>query len=342
MRRVFALCLALTLALSLGVTALAEEGKATADYRSEEALADITIEKLYELLGSGDPDLYPQETLTFTAQPDPANPDGTNLTIDPLVVAGNADQALTIHLPVYSLVGTYRYTITETTQEEKQGVTYSEEAIAVTVLVTYNYEEEKLDTQIVLSTQAEEGKVDTFVNTYEVGRLTLSKNVTGNLGDRDVYFDIEVTFTAPKAVASDIPVTGGSHGENPQVIAVSDWQEGESGWTCTKVFRLKDSDTLTFADIPAGISYGVEEDEKHLVGEDGFDVNSAPDTDYTVTYTGQTGTVETDTTAEAAVTNEKKTTVETGVLLDSMPYVLMVTGCAAGLLVVFGRKRREV
>ena len=256
MKRAFAWALALVMALSMGVTALAEEGKATADYRSEACLADITIEKLYEVLGSEDPDLYPRETLTFVSQPDGANPDGTNLTIDPLMVTGNADQALTIHLPVYSLVGTYRYTITETPQEEKQGVTYSQEAIAVTVLVTYNYTQEKLDTQIVLSTQSEDGKVDTFVNTYEVGRLTLSKTVTGNLGDRDVYFDMEVTFTSPKPVASDIPVTGGSHGENPTVIAVSDWQEGESGWTCTKLFRLKDS-------LSIGVAYGTA---SHVVG----------------------------------------------------------------------------
>lgn len=344
MRRLFAMLLALAMVFSMSVTAFADEtGKATADYRSEEKVADITIKKLYELNSSENAQLYPQETLSFTAVPEDSNPDDSNLTIDPLVVAGNADQKLTIHLPVYSLVGTYKYTITETTPEEKQGVVYSEAAIAVTVLVTYNYEEEKLDTEIVLSTQTEdgEGKVDTFVNRYDVGKLTLSKTVTGNLGAKDVYFDLHVTFTSPKAVASDIPVSGGSYEDNADVIAVEDWTEGETGWTCTKVFKLKDSDLLTFADIPAGISYTVEEDEKHLVG-DSFDVNSAPDTDYTVTYTGETGTIAACETAEAAVQNEKKTAVETGVILDSMPYVLMLTGAAAGLILVFGKKRYEV
>lgn len=345
MRRILAMLLALTLVFSMSAAAFAAEtGKATADYRSEEKVADITIEKLYEINASDNALLYPQETLSFTAVPDAANPDSTNLTIDDLVVAGNADQALTIHLPVYSLVGTYKYTITETTVEEKQGVTYSEAAIAVTVLVTYNYEEEKLDAQIVLSTVTEdgEGKVDTFVNQYDVGKLTLSKTVTGNLGAKDVYFDIEVTFNSEKAVASDIPVTGGSWEENPDVIAISDWTQGDGGWTCTKVFKLKDSDLLTFADIPAGVSYSVEEDAKHLVGEDGFDVNSDPDTDYTVTYSGETGTIEAAATAEAAVENEKKTAVETGVILDSMPYVLMLTAAAAGLVLLSGKKRYEV
>ena len=344
MKRIAVSLLALMLVLSMSLTAFAAEtGKATADYRSEERIADITIEKLYEINASENPELYPQETLTFAATPDASNPDGTNLTVDPLVVTGNAGQQLTLRLPVYSQVGTYKYTIAETTEEEKQGVTYSDQVIAVTVLVTYNYAEEKLDTQIVLGTgEAADAKVDTFVNQYDVGKLTLTKTVTGNLGAKDVYFDIEVTFNSPKVVASDIPITGGSGEGNPETIAISDWVEGEDGWTCTKVFKLKDTDTLTFADIPAGITYAVEEDGKHLVGDDGFDVNSAPDTDYTVSYTGQTGSITAGETAEAAVQNEKKTTVETGVLLDSAPYVMMLTGAVAGLIVIFGKKRFEV
>lgn len=353
MRRTLALMLAFVLVLSISATAFAAEtdGKATADYRSEAVTADILIEKLYQINGSDSAELYPSETLIFTAAPDASNPDSTNLTIEPLTVTGNTNQALTVQLPVYSQVGTYKYTITETTEKEMQGVTYSADAIAVTVLVTYNYAEEKLDTQIVLSTKTpgnqstdadEDGKVDTFINQYDVGSLTLEKTVTGNLGAKDVYFDISVTFTSPKEVASVIGITGGSHAENPQTIAIADWEASEEGWSCTKVFKLKDSDMLTFSDIPAGINYTVEENARHLVGEDGFDVNSAADTDYTVTYTDETGTIATGETAAAGVKNEKSTSVETGVLLDSMPYLLMITAAAAGLIVIFGKKRYEI
>lgn len=355
MRKFFAMLLALTMVLSVSATAFAAETeeKLPEDYTSEAVTADALIEKLYQVNGSENPDLYPSETLTFEATPDESNPDTTNLTIEPLVVSGNANQALTIQLPVYTQVGIYKYTISETTTQEMQGVTYSDDAIAVTVLVTYNYETEKLDTQIVLSTKTsgdqssdanEDGKVDTFVNQYDVGTLTLSKTVTGNLGAKDVYFDIHVTFTSPEKVASDIPVTGGSHESNTAVIAIADWEEAEEGegYTCSKTFKLKDSDLLTIADIPAGVSYAVEEDAKHGLGDDGFDVNSATDTDYTITYTDESGTIETGVTSAAAVQNEKKTTVETGVLLDSMPYVLMFTAAAAGLIVIFGKKRYEI
>lgn len=344
MRRVFATLLALTLVLSMATGAFAAE-TSTTDYRSEAKTADITVKKLYEVTGSASAELYPAEVLTFTATPDTANPDTTaNLTIEPLTVQGSTNQTLTINLPVYSKVGTYKYTIAETTDKEMQGVTYSTAEIAVTVLVTYNYEDECLDTQIVLGTgEAADAKVDTFVNKYDVGTLKLTKTVTGNLADQDVYFDIHVTFTSPKEVASAIPVTGGSHEDYPTTIAITDWTkaEGSDVYTCTKTFKLKHGDTLTFSDIPAGVTYAVEEDAKHGVGES-FDVNSASDTDYTATYSGQNGTIAADTAAEAKVQNEKKTTVETGVLLDSMPYVLMLTAAAAGLIVLFGKKRYEV
>lgn len=353
MRRLLAMMMALLLVIPMGTTVFAAEteGKPTADYRSEEKTADILIEKLYQIHGSDNAELYPVETLTFEADPDDSNPDTTNLTIAPLAVTGNTNQALTITLPVYSKVGTYKYTISETTDKEMQGVTYSEDAIAMTVLVTYNYAEEKLDTQIVLSSTTagdqssdanEDGKVDTFINQYEVGQLTLEKTVTGNLGAKDVYFDIEVTFTSGKEVASAIPVTGGSYEGNPSVIVVEDWEEAGGSWTCTKVFKLKDSDMLTFADLPKGVSYAVKEAAKHGVGEDGFDVNSATDTDYTVTYTGETGTIATGETAAACVKNEKSTSVDTGVLLDSAPYVLMMTAGAAGMIILLGKKRYEI
>ena len=110
MRRTFAMLMALMLVFSISATAFAAETP-TADYRSEAGAADILIEKLYRINGSDNAELYPSETLTFTATPDESNPDDTNLTIDPLVVTGNANQTLTVNLPVYSQVGTYKYTI---------------------------------------------------------------------------------------------------------------------------------------------------------------------------------------------------------------------------------------
>lgn len=347
MRKFFAAVLALTMVLSISAAAFAAE---TADgYVSAERTAEITVKKLYNVIGSQNASLYPQETLTFVSTPGDNNPDATNLIIAPLTVSGNSNQNLTITVPSYSQVGTYHYTLTEAVPTNKtQGVSYSEAEIAVTVLVTYDYENDCLQSEIVLGTgEAAEGKLDTFTNQYDVGTLTLSKTVEGNLGDRNTYFDIHVTFHSVLKVASDIPVTGGSYAENPKTLAADKWVETADGFTYTETFKLKHSDTLTFSDIPKDVTYTVVEDAKHGVGTDGFSVNSAGDTDYTVSYDNGTskdgtGTIASNATVAQKVTNEKKTTVETGVLLDSMPYVLMLTVAFAGIIVLFGKKRYEV
>lgn len=340
MRKVFAAMLALAMVLSLPLGALAAE--TGEGYVSESRVAEVSIKKLYTLVGAQSEALYPRETLTFTSTQGEKNPDDTNLTIAPLTVAGNSDQKLVITLPSYSKVGTYRYTITEDVPEQKaQGVVYSDAKVEVTVLVTYDYENQCLQSQVVLGTgTAGEGKLDTFTNRYDLGTMELTKTVTGNLGDQSVYFDIHVRFHSVEKVASDIAVSGGSHESNPTVIGAAEWKATEDGYVCEKTFHLKHSDTLTFGDVPAGVSYTVVEDEKHLVGNDGFDVNSATDTDYSVTYEGGgSGQIAAAGTARETVVNEKKTTVETGVLLDSMPYLLMFTAGLAGVLMLLGKKR---
>lgn len=347
MRKFFVMVLALVMVLSLSAAAFAAE-PSTDDYRSEAKTADVVIKKLYTLSGAADTALYPAETLTFTSTPGDSNPDKTvNLTVEPLEVKGNSDQKLTIKLPVYSKVGTYQYTIQESTAQKMQGVVYTEAEIAVTVLVTYNYGANKLDTKIVLSTSnGANGKVDTFENQYNLGTLTLRKDVTGNLGNKDAYFDIHVTFTAEKEVASDISVTGGSYAENPGTIGADQWKaettEGKTAYTCTKLFKLRDGETLTFANVPQGVTYAVVEDAKHGLEGGAMDPNSAADTDYTVTYTNGTGEVETAKTTAIIVTNDKSTDVPTGVSLDSVPYILMLTAAAAGLMVLLGKKRYEI
>ena len=342
MRRFAAFALALLLAFSLPAFLLTAQADTT-DYRSEEKTADVVIKKLYKLNGAADTALYPAETLTFSSTPGTNNPDqNANLTVDPLEVKGNANQVLTIHLPVYSQVGTYQYTIREAVDKKMQGVTYTDAQIDVTVLVTYNYEAKKLDTKIVLSTvNSAGGKVDTFENQYGLGALTLQKEVTGNLGDQDAYFDIRVSFAAEKQVASDIAVRGGSHEDNLHVLKKESWKAADGRYTCTQVFKLRHGETLTFENVPQGISYAVEEDSRHGLQGSTLDPNSAGDTDYSVSYTNETGTVETAKTTAIMVTNHKNTDVPTGVELDAVPYILMLAAAGLGGMLLLGRKRYD-
>lgn len=329
MKKLFAMLLAVVMILSLATVGFAAEEETT---MVSDATTFEAIFKAYEVVGT-EADVFPAETLKFTVVADATNPDATNLTIADLAVTGATAQKLVINVPSYSKVGVYKYTISETAGNT-QGVTYTADTIDVTVLVTFNYDENKLDTKIVLSTPAEtEGKVDTFTNTYEVGKLTVNKTVSGNLADQSVEFEMTVTFKAEGPVLSPVTCTAS---EGTEVIAGDGWTEK------TVTINVKHGETVTFENIPAGVTYEVVEAAKHGLEGGSLDVNSAADTDYTVTYTDATGTISADAACEAKVVNEKKTDVDTGIVLDSMPYVVILAVACFGMFTMMTKKRYEV
>ncbi|MDO4649150.1 MAG: hypothetical protein Q4B26_10920, partial [Eubacteriales bacterium] len=84
----------------------------------------------------------------------------------------------------------------------------------------------------------------------------------------------------------------------------------------------------TFANVPAGVTYTVVEDD---YSKDG----------YTTSKTGDTGTMD-DKEATAAFTNDKVGDVDTGINLDSLPYILILVVIAGAAVAFFVSKRRTV
>ena len=331
MKKILSIVLALVMILSLSTVVFAAGVEAENSLKSEAVSAAITLDKVYDVIGSTDANLFPAETLKFTVVAGENNVDTEMITVDDLVVTGNDDQTIKINLPVYDTVGLYEYTITENAGTA-QGVVYADAEISVKVLVTYNYEAGKLDTQIVLNTLVDGEKVDTFTNEYNVGHLTVQKTISGNLASDSQYFEMTVAFAAEGTVASDITVSGGSNGSNPTTIA-KDWT-GEKNVT----IYLKADETLTFNNIPAGVTYTVTESAAHAA-EDATGADASKG--YTVEYTDETGAIEANETAAAVVNNDKGTTVETGIALDSMPYI-MILAVVAGAFVLTSFKKREI
>lgn len=323
-KKILAAMLALVLALAMGTAALAEGEPLSSDPASYEAVI-----KTYLLTGATDAALYPAETLNFISTPAQDNPDTTNLTVDPLAVTGNANQKLTINVPSFTKVGLYHFTIAETAGAT-QGVTYTGDTVAVSVLVAYNYDEGKLDATVGV-TQINDGKKDTFTNAYGVGHLTVDKTVSGNLAKKDQPFTLHVTFASDKAVLS--PITYGGN----QTITPADWTQSDNGWTVARDIELAaDGAVVTFANIPAGVTYTVAEDAKHAAADpNGSDGSKG----YTVTYTGEQGAIAANATAQAVVNNHKSAVVDTGVSLDNLPYVLLLALAVVGLGVFVARKR---
>ena len=181
-----------------------------------------------------------------------------------------------------------------------------------------------------------DNKVTGIVNKYDSGTLTVEKEVSGNLASREQLFDIDVTFTKEtgKTVGSTI-----SYGGDKSIAPA--W----TGDSVTVTVQLKDGDTVTFSNIPAGVTYTVAEKAKHTEADaNGSDASKG----YDVTYTGADGNkvdntnvaVVADSVNTVTVNNAKSTSVDTGITLDSLPYILLL-GLAVAGLVLFAVKRRS-
>lgn len=318
--------------LSIGLAALLAFGLATTSFAEEAGDVTtptdgtVTIHKVYKLENAGT--TSPAETFTLVQDGDGTVKDGeakaapalgtiTGATYEKgaATVKGTTGD-ITVALPEYTNVGVYEYTLKEVAGTTA-GVTYYDKGIKLVVTVV-NDNNGKLRIAAVHTESTGEAKSDNFPNTYKAGELDVSKTVTGNLGDKNKYFEFTVTLNGVegKTYADSYAVTGGSaDAKNPTTIAVG---------VPTK-FNLKHGDTITIANLPYGVTYTVTE-----TAAEG----------YTTEKTGDHGTISA-VDQTAAFTNTKNGEVDTGVVLNNMPYILVLAVLAAGVAVFIIRKRRE-
>ncbi len=323
------LALGLAAMMTLGMSAMAFAENEPAEPTTTTTYTDaktVTITKTYELKGEGS---SPAETFTIKQDGDGKVTDGDATsapalgTITAVEYAKGAagDEAkktgtFTITLPPYEKTGVYEYTLKEVAGTTA-GVTYRTDDLNLVVTVI-----EQGGLVRVAGVHAEKGdktKTSTFSdNTYTANNLSVTKKVTGNLGDKTKEFKFTVTFAAPegKEWKNEITIAGGSG------AADLAWTENVA------TFTLSDSDTVTFENVPEGVTYTVDEDDYSKAG-------------YTTTGEVTEATAMTAEAAEVEVTNEKKGNVDTGVLLDSMPYIMILAVVViAGAAFIISRKRR--
>ncbi len=305
MKKFVAILLTLMLVLGIGA-AVADEAPATptTDLTDHET---VKIKKVYKLEGAG---TSPVETFTLEQVGNGSVKDGDATSAPALGIitgatfaegAANANGAtgeITVALPEYTSVGVYEYTLQEVAGTTA-GVTYYGETIKLVVTVV-NGKNNALLRIAGVHTESSGVKSDTFENTYRAGTLNVSKTVTGNLGDKNKYFEFKVTLTGVegKTYGDSYAVSGGSKDDNPKSIVIG--QE--------TTFMLKHGDTLSIANLPYNVTYTVTE---------------TADADYETTKTGDRGTIGA-ATQTAAFTNNKNGSIDTGVTTENLPYVLLI------------------
>lgn len=333
MKKLFAMLLAVVMIFSLATVSFASEDVETPVYEDMET---VTVTKTYTATNEGT--VSPAETFSFTALTCVSVTDAAKdvtAANAPVPTIGSVDFAageasatgeatatkdITITLPEYTSVGIYTYTFSEVVGNTA-GVTYHADPITLKVTVIQG-EDGKIRVAAVHTESAGE-KSDDFENVYSAGSLAVSKTVTGNLGDQTKDFIVEVTFTAPEGLTVKESITY-FDGEEKAIAA---------GWTGTSTVEiaLKHGETVTFENIPYGVAYTVVENDytgdgykaaKYTVSDNAYVIDSALDT--------------------VGITNDKTTNVDTGVVMDSIPYVLILAVAAFGIVAIMSKKRYEV
>jgi len=227
--------------------------------------------------------------------------------------ATGTEKSVEITLPKYEHVGIFTYKITESDDNQFAGVDYDGNTLYLKVTVIEQNGEIRVAS--LRYANAENGAKDEgFKNTYSAGDLSIHKNVTGNMGEKDRYFKVTVTLTGD-TTKTYLPfnVTGGTYTQNPATISVG-----------TSVdFYIKHDETIKIVNIPYDVTYTVVEED---CTDDGYAA---------AVYTDDDTDDETEKTIDDAadlvtITNTKGAEVDTGISVDSIPYIAMLGVVAIG------------
>lgn len=155
--------------------------------------------------------------------------------------------------------------------------------------------------------------------------LTVTKTVTGKLGDTNKAF----TFTITKADGTSANITDAN-------VEISEADRAKVEWLRNGKFTLKDGASIIFKNLPSG-QYKVVED--NYSGEK-----------YETSYVVDSGTPENRREASVTIGTDAKTIAFTnnctlqpdlGVLLDTLPYIVILAVVAGGVALLMLRKHRK-
>ena len=324
MKKLVTFILVLCLVLGMGTVAFADE----IEYEDH---SEVVITKTFTKK-NGD---IPDTKFTFTIGKGTGVRDGVEIDApdltSPLIITVKGEEEKgtgTIALPevgkgknTFSGVGVYTYEITEE-NSNIAGVTYDGKRILK--IYVFNNEDGEGYIRVPVLLNADE-KSEGFENSFNTGTLTVYKEVTGNMGDKQRKFDITVTLTAPEGKTVTAPIYVGENTDKPHTF-------DKDGKLEIKL-DLAHSEGITISNIPYGVTYEVTETLPEGLGY------KKPK----ITYSDSDKVInEGEAPDSVTVTNEKDISIETGINLDNAPYIAILAVAIGGLALFLIRRRMAV
>ena len=294
---------------------------------------------------------------------------------------GTTKQRAKVNFPTFTEAGEYEYTVTETqtadpavADGEHEKMIMSKAEYTMDVYVTENTEGNLVIDNIIVKKMRDDkgddaqgtkvtdiGDTDTngfnFTNTYvqeagtgdkpstpdedytNYGSLIVSKTISvpeGVQADANKEFDFTATFKFPDG--TDANALGGVKGNGTDITLKQDG---------TYTFKLKTTEKMKFTGVPVGTKISVTESATpNYKGSAAVVINGAAQDTVTASKYDEAITVSEKSLGQKKntvdVTNTYNYVPTTGIIMNTLPYVLMIALCGVALIAFVGFKRRRL
>lgn len=222
----------------------------------------------------------------------------------------------------YPSAGYYFYKFQEV-EGDSAGVTYNTNPYYIRVAVAYNSNSKALEISNITMFNENMEKVTGIENEYSAGKLTIQKIVTGNMANSDDTFEVTVKFTPKNGKKLKSTIAGSTSDASLGDVKITG-DENEK----TATFKVKAETKVLFTNIPADVTYTVEETKADGYDDPVYKTNQKENVN--------NGTIVGGSTDEVIITNNKGTTIDTGVFMNNLPYLLVLlfaAACGVGFVV---------
>ena len=186
------------------------------------------------------------------------------------------------------------------------------------------------ETNFMFNQDKKVGQDKAFENTYSAGDLVITKAIRGSNGDRAHEFNFTITLSGQKGTKVSYMVNN-----DPTTDTI-----GENGTLTISNIKMADNGQFVISNIPYGVTYTISEATEGYTAtaKKGSGTANLTITDTTAAYTDS---VDATSTTIAFTNTLGNTVIDTGVILDNAPYILMLAVVAGGAMTLVIKKRRE-